>query len=234
MARPRPGTAGGETHREGDRRRPPQKGDRRPWSCGSTAPAARCWRRSVSARHCSLPRNRNIPVVVSMGSVAASGGYWVSTPGDFIFAEPSTMTGSIGVFGVLPSFQGTLAKLGIGADGIKTTPLSGEPDLLQGPSPEAAADPGRRRSDLSHASWGWLPSRGTRRPPNRPDRAGPGMGRRHRPPARPGRRLRRHGRGNRQGGGARQARRTSAGVRYLEPARAFRDELLEAIAAQGR
>ena len=53
-----------------------------------------------------------IPVVVSMGSVAASGGYWVSTPADFIYAEPSTITGSIGVFGVIPSFQGTLQKLG--------------------------------------------------------------------------------------------------------------------------
>ena len=80
---------------------------------------------------------RKIPVVVSMGSVAASGGYWVSTPGDFIYAEPSTITGSIGVFGVIPSFQGTLQKLGVGADGVKTTPLSGEPDLFKGPSPEA-------------------------------------------------------------------------------------------------
>ena len=82
-------------------------------------------------------RSRKIPVVVSMGDVAASGGYWVATPADFVFAEPSTITGSIGVFGVLPSFQGTLQKLGIGADGVKTTPLSGEPDLLKGPSPEA-------------------------------------------------------------------------------------------------
>jgi protease-4 len=73
-----------------------------------------------------------------MGSVAASGGYWVSTPGDFIYAEPSTITGSIGVFGVIPSFQGTLQKLGVGADGVKTTPLSGEPDLFKGPSPEAS------------------------------------------------------------------------------------------------
>jgi protease-4 len=81
---------------------------------------------------------RKIPVVVSMGSVAASGGYWVSTPGDFIYAEPSTITGSIGVFGIIPSFQGTLQKLGIGADGVKTTPLSGEPDLFKGPSPEAS------------------------------------------------------------------------------------------------
>lgn len=82
---------------------------------------------------------KKIPVVVSMGNVAASGGYWVATPGDYIFAEPSTITGSIGVFGVLPSFEGSLAKLGLGADGIKTTPLSGEPDLLKGPSPEADA-----------------------------------------------------------------------------------------------
>jgi protease-4 len=82
-------------------------------------------------------KSKKIPVVVSMGSVAASGGYWVSTPADFIYAEPSTITGSIGVFGVIPSFQGTLQKLGVGADGVKTTPLSGEPDLLKGPSPEA-------------------------------------------------------------------------------------------------
>jgi protease-4 len=82
-------------------------------------------------------KKEKLPVVVSMGSVAASGGYWVATPADFIFAEPSTITGSIGVFGILPSFQGSLEKLGIGADGIKTTPLSGEPDLLNGPSPEA-------------------------------------------------------------------------------------------------
>ncbi|MEO5972227.1 MAG: signal peptide peptidase SppA, partial [Sphingomicrobium sp.] len=80
---------------------------------------------------------KDLPVVVSMGNVAASGGYWVATPADFIFAEPSTITGSIGVFGILPSFEGTLTKLGLGADGVKTTPLSGEPDLLRGPSPEA-------------------------------------------------------------------------------------------------
>jgi protease-4 len=83
-------------------------------------------------------KEKKLPVVVSMGSVAASGGYWIATPADFIFAEPSTITGSIGVFGVLPSFQGSLAKLGVGADGVKTTPMSGEPDLLRGPSPEAS------------------------------------------------------------------------------------------------
>ena len=82
-------------------------------------------------------RARKIPVVISMGNVAASGGYWVSTAGDYVFAEPSTITGSIGVFGILPSFEGTMAKLGLGADGVKTTPLSGEPDLFHGPGPEA-------------------------------------------------------------------------------------------------
>jgi protease-4 len=81
-------------------------------------------------------RERRIPVIVSFGSVAASGGYWIATAGDAIYAEPSTITGSIGVFGVLPSFEGTLERLGVGTDGVRTTPLSGEPDLYNGPSPE--------------------------------------------------------------------------------------------------
>ena len=82
-------------------------------------------------------RARNIPVVASMSNVAASGGYWVATAANHVMAEPSTITGSIGVFGILPSFQGTSQKLGVNADGVKTTPLSGEPDLLKGPSPQA-------------------------------------------------------------------------------------------------
>lgn len=81
-------------------------------------------------------RAKGLPVVTSMGNVAASGGYWVSTASDRILAEPSTITGSIGVFGVLPSFEGLLTKLGIAADGVKTTPLSGEPDVMGGISPE--------------------------------------------------------------------------------------------------
>jgi protease-4 len=84
-----------------------------------------------------MAKREGMPVVVSMGNVAASGGYWVSTPANFIYAEPSTITGSIGVFGILPSFEGTLQKLGLSTDGIRTTPLTGEPDLLNGPSPVA-------------------------------------------------------------------------------------------------
>ena len=80
-------------------------------------------------------RAQGLPVVVSMGSVAASGGYWVSTPASAIFAEPSTITGSIGVFGIIPTFAGTLKKLGLSADGVATTPLSGQPDVYRGTSP---------------------------------------------------------------------------------------------------
>ncbi|OYW85978.1 MAG: signal peptide peptidase SppA [Sphingobium sp. 32-64-5] len=81
-------------------------------------------------------RQSGLPVVVSMGNVAASGGYWIATAADRIFAEPSTITGSIGVFGILPSFEGMLAKIGVTSDGVRTTPLSGEPDMLGGFSPE--------------------------------------------------------------------------------------------------
>jgi len=81
-------------------------------------------------------RARGVPVIISMGSVAASGGYWIAAAGERIFAEPSTITGSIGVFGILPSFAGSLEKLGIGVDGVQTTPFSGQPDILRGPSDE--------------------------------------------------------------------------------------------------
>ena len=79
---------------------------------------------------------KKLPVIISMASVAASGGYWVATAGDVIFAEPNTITGSIGIFGILPSFENSLAKLGITSDGVKTTPLSGQPDVMGGFSTE--------------------------------------------------------------------------------------------------
>ncbi len=77
------------------------------------------------------------PVVVSMANVAASGGYWVSTPAQRIFAEPGTVTGSIGIFTALPSFENTLARYGVTSDGVRTTSLSGQPDVLAGFTPEA-------------------------------------------------------------------------------------------------
>ncbi len=65
-------------------------------------------------------------VVVSMGDVAASGGYWIAMAADEVWASPSTITGSIGVYGMIPTFSRPLAKLGIHTDGIGTTPLAGK------------------------------------------------------------------------------------------------------------
>jgi len=65
-------------------------------------------------------------VVVSMGNVAASGGYWIAMGADEVWASPSTITGSIGVYGILPTFARPLQKLGIHTDGVGTTPLSGK------------------------------------------------------------------------------------------------------------
>lgn len=64
------------------------------------------------------------PVIASMSTVAASGGYWISMDTDKIFAAPATITGSIGILGMLPTFQRTLATIGITNDGVGTTPLS--------------------------------------------------------------------------------------------------------------
>ena len=82
---------------------------------------------------------KDIPVAVSMANVAASGGYWVSTPADRIFAEPETITGSIGIFAVIPTFENAAQDLGVKADGVRTTPLSGQPDLVAGFTPEVDA-----------------------------------------------------------------------------------------------
>ncbi|WP_075181936.1 signal peptide peptidase SppA [Pantoea sp. 1.19] len=64
------------------------------------------------------------PIVVSMGGMAASGGYWVSTPADFIIASPSTLTGSIGIFGVINTVENSLSRIGVHSDGVATSPLA--------------------------------------------------------------------------------------------------------------
>lgn len=77
------------------------------------------------------------PVVASFGSVAASGGYYIAMDSDQIYAEPTTITGSIGVFAVLPTFERTLAKIGVGTDGVATSKFAGLTDLTHELSPEA-------------------------------------------------------------------------------------------------
>lgn len=69
-------------------------------------------------------RQKDIPVVVSMGGMAASGGYWIATQSDYIIANPNTITGSIGIFGVIPTFEKSLAHIGVYTDGVSTSPLA--------------------------------------------------------------------------------------------------------------
>ncbi len=66
------------------------------------------------------------PVVVSMGDLAASGGYYIAASADEIWAHPATITGSIGIYGAIPTFQNTLSKIGVTVDGVGTTNLSGQ------------------------------------------------------------------------------------------------------------
>ena len=79
------------------------------------------------------------PVVVSMSGVAASGGYWVSMDSDRIFAHESTITGSIGIFGLIPTIDKPLDKIGIHTDGVGTTPLAGAFRMDRPLSPEVKA-----------------------------------------------------------------------------------------------
>lgn len=65
------------------------------------------------------------PVIASMSSVAASGGYWISVSADKIYAEPSTITGSIGIFGMLATFENSFNYLGVNSDGVSTNELVG-------------------------------------------------------------------------------------------------------------
>src|SRR6202163_4891585 len=93
-------------------------------------------------------RKAGKPVVVSMSTYAASGGYYISAAANQIFASPTTLTGSIGVFSVVPTFQHTLEKFGVKVDGIGTTPLAGDMRL------DRTLTPARRRilqTSVDHA-----------------------------------------------------------------------------------
>ncbi len=84
-------------------------------------------------------RDSGKPLVVSMGSVAASGGYWISTAADEIWAAPETVTGSIGIFGLVITIEDTLDAIGVHSDGVGTTPLADAFDPTRGLSETAAA-----------------------------------------------------------------------------------------------
>lgn len=80
-----------------------------------------------------------IPVVVSMSTLAASGGYWISMSADEIFAHPATITGSIGIFGMFPTFEKSLDKIGVHVDGVGTTWLAGAFSPARSLDPQAKA-----------------------------------------------------------------------------------------------
>ncbi|MET0935512.1 MAG: signal peptide peptidase SppA, partial [Luteibacter sp.] len=82
-------------------------------------------------REVELTREAGIPVIVSMGDVAASGGYWISMNANRIYAEPNTITGSIGIFGMFFTVPDTLAKIGVKSDGVSTGPLAGAFDVTR-------------------------------------------------------------------------------------------------------
>ncbi|MCK8045441.1 signal peptide peptidase SppA [Shewanella sp. 1CM18E] len=80
----------------------------------------------------------NKPVIVSMGSYAASGGYWISASADYIYATPTTLTGSIGIFGMITTFEDSLASIGVNTDGVSTSDWAGF-SVTKGLSPQIKA-----------------------------------------------------------------------------------------------
>ncbi|RLA43091.1 MAG: signal peptide peptidase SppA, partial [Gammaproteobacteria bacterium] len=88
------------------------------------SPGGSAFASDVIRHEIELTSQSGMPVVISMGSLAASGGYWISANADQIWAAPTTITGSIGVFGLIPTFEKTLASLGINNDGVGTSPLA--------------------------------------------------------------------------------------------------------------
>jgi len=90
------------------------------------SPGGSAFASDVIANEIAALQNAGKPVVASMSSVAASGGYWISVGADRVFANSTTITGSIGIFGMFPTYQRTAAHLGLATDGVGSTPLSGQ------------------------------------------------------------------------------------------------------------
>jgi len=89
------------------------------------SPGGNAFASEIIRRELQNVRDMGKPVIISMGDVAASGGYWISMAANEVWSNPATITGSIGIFGMIPTFPQTLARLGIHTDGVGTTPLSG-------------------------------------------------------------------------------------------------------------
>jgi protease-4 len=103
------------------------------------SPGGSAYASELILRELEIFRESGRPVVVSMGSVAASGGYWIAMNADEIWASPSTLTGSIGVGAVFLGIDRTLAEIGINVDGVATTSLAGQMDPMQGVGEDISA-----------------------------------------------------------------------------------------------
>ena len=98
------------------------------------SPGGSAFASEVIRQELELAQTAGKPVVASMGGVAASGGYWISATADEIWAAPTTITGSIGVFSMIPSLEDSFASVGVTRDGVGSTALSGSYDLFSGVS----------------------------------------------------------------------------------------------------
>lgn len=101
------------------------------------SPGGSAFASEVIRRELEVTRAAGKPVVVSMGDVAASGGYWISLAADEVIADPATITGSIGVFGIVPTFEKTLDKAGVATGGVHTAWLAGAMDPRRPLDPRA-------------------------------------------------------------------------------------------------
>jgi len=102
------------------------------------SPGGSAWASEIIRHELELTRQAGKPVIASMSSVAASGGYWIAAGTDEIYADPATVTGSIGVFGLFPEFSEPLNSLGLNVDGVATAPLADALDPLRPLNPAVA------------------------------------------------------------------------------------------------
>jgi protease-4 len=89
------------------------------------SPGGSAYASEIIRQEIELIKQAGKPVVASMGTYAASGGYWISAPADKIIASPSTITGSIGIYGFFMTFENSLSRLGVHTDGVGTTDIAG-------------------------------------------------------------------------------------------------------------
>ena len=131
---------------------------------------------SEQIRHALKLVKAKKPVVVSMGGVAASGGYWISSPANYIFAEPTTITGSIGIFGLIPNLSGLVTdKLGVTFDGVTTNKYTDyEVDLVLGKDTDEAMKFMQTHVNRGYQSFLNIVSEGRKMKPEQVDSIGQG------------------------------------------------------------